>query len=135
MTSQEVSLVIRCTVDDESLSRLHADSFGAPFKLIPWKDRLTRHSVSWIGAFSGGELVGFVHAVWDGGTHAFLLDTVVAPHYQHRGIGTAVVKALIKDVSAQGCEWLHVDYELHLASFYREACGFNHTEAGLLKMT
>jgi ribosomal protein S18 acetylase RimI-like enzyme len=127
--------VIRCNVDDEALSRLHAGSFGSPFKLIPWQERLNRHSVSWIGAFSGARLVGFVHAVWDGGTHAFLLDTVVSPDYQHRGIGTAVVKALAEDVSAQGCQWLHVDYEPHLASFYRDTCGFNHTEAGLLKLT
>jgi ribosomal protein S18 acetylase RimI-like enzyme len=135
MTSQQTTLVIRYNVDDEALSRVHADSFSSPFNLIPWKERLTRHSVSWIGAFSGDRLVGFVHAVWDGGAHAFLLDTVVSPGYQHRGIGTAVVKALVKDISAQGCQWLHVDYEPHLTSFYREACGFNHPEAGLLEMT
>lgn len=135
MTSQQTTLVIRYDVDDEVLSRLHADSFGSPFRLIPWKERLTRHSVSWVGAFSSDRLVGFVHAVWDGGAHAFLLDTVVAPEYQRRGIGKAVVCALAEDVSAQGCQWLHVDYEPHFTSFYREACGFDHTEAGLLKMT
>jgi hypothetical protein len=38
-------------------------------------------------------------------------------------------------LNAKGGQWLHVDYEAHLTSFYREACGFNDTEAGLLKMT
>lgn len=135
MTSQPATLAIRFNVEDEALSQLHADSFGLPSRVIPWKERLARHSVSWIGAFSDRRLVGFVHAVWDGGAHAFLLDTAVSPDYQHRGIGAALVKALAKDVAAQGCQWLHVDYEPHLASFYREACGFNHTEAGLLKLT
>lgn len=134
MASQETELVIRFNVEDEALSQLHADSFGSPFKLIPWAERLTRRSLSWVGAFSGDRLVGFVHAVWDGGTHAFLLDTVVHPDFQHRGIGTAIVKALAKDAAAQGCQWLHVDYEPHLTFFYREACGFDHTEAGLLRL-
>jgi hypothetical protein len=30
-------------------------------------------------------------------------------------------------------QWLHVDYEPHLAPFYR-ALGFRHTEAGLLRL-
>jgi hypothetical protein len=28
-------------------------------------------------------------------------------------------------------EWLHVDYEPHLARFYEE-CGFRHTEGGII---
>lgn len=135
MTSQRTELVIRFNVEDEALSQLHADSFSSPFKLIPWAERLTRRSLSWVGAFSGDRLVGFVHAVWDGGAHAFLLDTVVHPDFQHRGIGTAIVKALANDAAAQGCHWLHVDYEPHLTVFYREACGFNHTEAGLRRLS
>ena len=38
-----------------------------------------------------GRLVGFVHAVWDGGTHAFILDTVVAAEVGRRGVGTRLV--------------------------------------------
>jgi ribosomal protein S18 acetylase RimI-like enzyme len=81
-----------------------------------------------------GRLVGFVNACWDGGVHAFLLDTVVDPDYQRRGIGRLLVRTLVADATAAGCEWLHVDYEPHLHNFYRDSCGFRATEAGLLRL-
>lgn len=76
----------------------------------------------------------FVHAVWDGGSHAFLLDTMVAPDHQHQGIGTRIVSALIQELPDLEIDWLHVDYEPHLSSFYRTACGFHATNAGLLRL-
>jgi len=36
---------------------------------------------------------------------------------------------------AAGCEYLHVDFEDHLSSFYYDACGFVPTNAGLLALT
>lgn len=77
-----------------------------------------------------GELCGFVHACWDGGAHAFVLDTVVHPDYQRRGIGRALLARLRQQVRAAGCTWLHVDFEPRDAEFYR-ACGFSPTLAGL----
>ncbi|WP_040862802.1 GNAT family N-acetyltransferase [Nocardia niigatensis] len=127
-------LRIRFAVDDEALSQLHTDAFGGDHMLTPWKARLERHSRSWVGAFVGDRLVGFVHAVWDGGRHAFLLDTAVAPDLRHQRIGASLVEALISDLRELGVEWLHVDYEPHLDNFYRDACGFRTTNAGLLRL-
>jgi len=64
-----------------------------------------------------------------------LLDTVVDPEYQRQGVGYNLVQTLIQRVRAAGCEWLHVDYEPHLDSFYRDACGFKTTQAGLLRLS
>jgi ribosomal protein S18 acetylase RimI-like enzyme len=127
-------LRIRFAVDDEVLSQLHTDAFGGDHELSPWKARLERHSRSWVGAFVRDQLVGFVHAVWDGGRHAFLLDTMVAPDFQHQRIGTSLVTTLISDLRELGIEWLHVDYEPHLNSFYRDTCEFRTTDAGLLRL-
>ncbi|WP_219823446.1 GNAT family N-acetyltransferase [Nocardia nova] len=102
--------------------------------VVPWKARLERHSRSWVGAFVGARLVGFVHAAWDGGSHAFLLDTAVAPDLRRQSIGSGLVNALVGDLRELGIEWLHVDYEPHLRSFYRDACGFGATDAGLLRL-
>ena len=125
---------VRFAVDDDVLSDLHARAFGSPRGATqPWAERLERHSVSWVGVFAGPTLVGFVHACWDGGAHAFLLDTVVDPGFQRRGIGHRLVLALVAEVTAAGCEWLHVDYEPHLDAFYR-GCGFRPTEAGLISL-
>lgn len=125
---------VRFPVDDEELSHLHAEAFGHAPALVPWSERLERHSRSWVGAFDEGRLVGFVHAVWDGGAHAFLLDTAVAPGHQRHGIGTRVVTALVDDLRELGVEWLHVDHEPRLEGFYG-ACGFRRTRAGLLRLS
>jgi ribosomal protein S18 acetylase RimI-like enzyme len=138
----EPLLVVRFDVDDAALTALHARAFGGPSgRVQPWAERLRRHSVSWVGAFdvsgssdaSAGQLIGFVHACWDGGVHAFLLDAVVAPEAQGRGVGRALVRRLTDEVRAAGCEWLHVDYEPRLDSFYR-SCGFRSTMAGLIRL-
>lgn len=129
-----IELRVRFPVDDQELSILHALASGsAVVRVEPWAERLARHSVSWVAALDGNRLVGFVHACWDGGRHAFLLDTVVDVEYRHRGIGQDLVRELTREVTAAGCEWLHVDYELHLAGFY-EGCGFRPTAAGLMKL-
>lgn len=123
-------------VDDRALSELHARAFAypadpPPITIQPWAVRLHRHSIAWVGAFHDEDLVGFVHACWDGGLHAFLLDTVVEPLHRGKGTGTGLVLILIGEVRQAGCEWLHVDYLPHLDSFYR-SCGFRPTSAGLI---
>lgn len=122
-------------VNNAELSALHDRAFdGEPGHVEPWSVRLAAHSVAWVGAFDGERLVGFVHACWDGGKHAFLLDTAVEPTMQHAGIGVGLVRTLVLEVARAGCEWLHVDYEPHLRTFYQDACGFSSTEAGLMHL-
>jgi len=132
--TDNVRLVVRFGVDDAALSRLHAQAFGSgDAEVVPWASRLSRHSLTWVGAFEGDRLVGFVHACWDGGAHAFLLDPVVDPDRQRRGLGRRLVETLVDEVRSAGCEWLHVDHEPHLDGFYRQ-CGFAATHAGLLRL-
>jgi ribosomal protein S18 acetylase RimI-like enzyme len=128
-------LISRFPVDDVTLSALHARAFGtADARITPWSDRLARHALTWVGAFAAGRLVGFVQVCWDGGSHAFLLDTAVDPQWQRRGLGAELVRAAIADTRAAGCEWLHVDFEPHLTDFYLAGCGFRPTAAGLLRL-
>ena len=90
-------------------------------------------SLAHVGAFDEERLIGFVNVAWDGGGHAFLLDTCVAPVTRRRGVATKLVETAIAIARGRGAEWLHVDFEPHLASLYR-ACGFAPTEAGLVKL-
>ncbi len=131
-----VELKVKFPVDDAALSALHRGAFSpdrpdADTAARPWASRLERHSLTWVGAFSSGQLIGFVHAVWDGGAHAFILDTAVHPGFQRLGIGRRLVQAVTAEAFNAGCEWVHVDYEPGLASFYEVACGFRPTPAGL----
>lgn len=86
-----------------------------------------------LGAFDGSELVGFVNVAWDGGVHAFLLDPCVDPSHRRLGLGTKLVRRAAELARERGAHWLHVDFESHLAGFYRD-CGFHATEAGLMRL-
>jgi GNAT superfamily N-acetyltransferase len=96
-------------------------------------ERQLRHSLLWICAYDKNTLIGFVNVAWDGGIHAFLLDTTVHPAYQRRGIGKVLVMQAIQAAHAEGMEWLHVDYEPHLEAFYQD-CGCGPTLAGLINL-
>ena len=85
-------------------------------------------------AYSGDRLIGYVNVAWDGGVHAFLLDTTVDAAFQRRGIARELVRLVTVEACNRGAQWLHVDYEPHLEAFYR-ACGFRHTAAGLIDLT
>ena len=130
-----IELVSRFAVDDRQLSILHARAFrGNPAEVLPWSQRLEKHALTWIGAFDAGQLVGFIQVCWDGGAHAFLLDTAVDPDRRHQGIGVSLVEAAAEGARAAGCEWLHVDFEPHLERFYVDRCGFRATQAGLIQL-
>ena len=131
-----VRLSVGAAVEDEALSRLHALAFGTPYGLQPFRSRLTAHSLTWVTAYADEDdrLVGFVNVAWDGGAHAFVVDTVVDPGHRNQGVGRALVRRAAREARAAGCEWLHVDFEDRLSAFYLDACGFSPTAAGVLPL-
>jgi GNAT superfamily N-acetyltransferase len=127
----------RGSVGNEELNELHAEAFETHLYSAEdwnWVELLHRHSLGWVVARDGGNLVGFVNVLWDGLVHAWLQDTMVASDVRHRGVGTEVVKLARRQAKAAGCEWLHVDFDEHLRTFYVDACGFSPTPAGLIAL-
>ena len=92
-----------------------------------------QRSLCHVGAYARDRLVGFVNVAWDGGIHAFLLDTCVHPEVQRQGIATRLVRMAVEEAQGRGARWLHVDYEEHLEQFYA-GCGFLPTKAGLIRL-
>lgn len=90
-------------------------------------------SLAHVGAFAGPKLIGFVNVAWDGGIHAFILDACVHPEFRRQGIATGLVERATILARQRGAEWLHVDFEPHLAHFYRKL-GFAPTAAGLIRL-
>ncbi|NLG22473.1 MAG: GNAT family N-acetyltransferase [Actinomycetales bacterium] len=129
-------VTVRGTATDAELNALHAAAFGHPSAAVPWNDRLTAHSLTWVTARTpaDGTLVGFVNVIGDGGAHAVLLDTMVHPDLQRHGVGRELVRVAARDVTRRGCHWLHADYPEDAAVFYEEACGLSPTWAGLLRL-
>lgn len=93
-----------------------------------------RHSLGWVCARKDDRLIGFANVAWDGGVHAFVLDTMVAHDMRKTGVGTELVTAAARGARAADREWLHADFEEHLRPFYFDACGFRPTDAGLLTL-
>jgi len=66
------------------VAALHAGGFGRTPAVHDWKAQVERHSLGWVCARDGADLAGFVNVAWDGGAHAFILDTVVARPLHNR---------------------------------------------------
>ncbi|QND13647.1 GNAT family N-acetyltransferase [Rhizobium leguminosarum] len=113
------------------LNALFSAAWGSPHS----RDftAILSRSLAHIGAYQDDRLVGFVNVAWDGGIHAFILDTSVQPDMRRQGIATRLVREATRVARQRGASWLHVDFEPHLTGFYR-ACGFAPTEAGLIKL-
>jgi GNAT superfamily N-acetyltransferase len=109
--------------------------FAASWQNHSWRDfaPVLRQSLAYVGAYVSERLIGFVNIAWDGGSHAFILDTTVQPDLRRQGVGQNLVKHAATAAQERGVEWLHVDYEPHLREFYRQ-CGFQHTEAGIRRL-
>ena len=132
-----VSYEWRGAFTNPELNALHAEAFGT--RLFDesewnWVELAHQHSLGWVVARDGSDLVGFVNVLWDGLVHAWLQDTMVAAEARGRHIGTELVDHARRGAKEAGCECLHVDFEDHLRAFYYGACGFRPTNAGLLEL-
>jgi RimJ/RimL family protein N-acetyltransferase len=119
------------------VNELHAEAFETRVFTDDewdWRRLTAAHSLGWVTARRDGDLVGFVNVVWDGLVHAWLQDTMVARRARGEGVGTDLVATARDHAAAAGCEWLHVDFDDDLRSFYVDACGFRPTAAGLLAL-
>ncbi|MCT7374013.1 GNAT family N-acetyltransferase [Chelativorans salis] len=124
----------RGVFENAEVNALHAECFKHRVFADDWWSQVNRFSLGWVCTRRSGKLVGFVNVAWDGGVHAFILDTMVAPAFQRQGIATALIVEAVDRAKRTGCEWLHVDFEPHLRPFYFDACGFSPSDAGLVAL-
>jgi GNAT superfamily N-acetyltransferase len=82
-----------------------AVQFAALFETTGWNDeyhlsaadlhQALQHSWYAVSAYDGGQLVGFGRVISDGVLHALIVEMIVAPEYQARGIGRAILIDLV----------------------------------------
>jgi ribosomal protein S18 acetylase RimI-like enzyme len=132
--SDEVTFEWRGAVEELELDWLHAEAYDHPPIPAEWARQLEYHSLGWVCARSDEELVGFVKVLWDGGHHAFILDTAVLPGSQRQGVGTGLVRAAAEQARQAGATYLHVDFQGDFAGFFVERLGFAPVEGGLLNL-
>ena len=119
------------TLSDEELlcaSRLYAAADwveeGAGFSFI-------REAVAGAflaaGAFEGERLVGMGRALSDGCSDAYIQDVVVDPVFRGRGIGSAIVMFLVRELRSRGVDWIALVGEPGTENFYARL-GFERKE-------
>lgn len=131
MSELDINYQVSPAVTNDELNALFANAWEKhkTWDFIP----VLEHSLLFVCAYHETRLIGFVNVAWDGAQHAFILDTTVDKKFRRRGIGIELVKRAAKESKERGCDWLHVDFESHLHSFY-DSCGFRHTAAGLINL-
>ena len=143
LKSSEYHEAVTCTYQwrgafkNAEVSALHRNAFGSGVDAASgpnWSSLLERHSLGWVTARDGIQLLGFVNVVWDGQSHAWIQDVMVTSASRSLGIGTQLVATACEATRDAGCEWLHVDFEEGLGKFYFDACGFEPTTAGLIRL-
>lgn len=76
-----------------------------------------------LAAYEGDALLGLIRLVGDGETVIFIQDLLVYPEHQRRGVGTALVKAVLNRFSHVRQIELATDDTEKTKAFYR-SCGF-----------
>jgi GNAT superfamily N-acetyltransferase len=135
--SEAMEIAWRTPFTSAEVNALHAECFETRVfsdEEWDWKRLCEAHSLGWVSARESGLLTGFVNVLWDGLTHAWIQDVMVAREARNAGLGTQLVATVQAQAREAGCEWLHVDFEEHLAPFYLGACGFTPTRARLIRL-
>lgn len=93
-----------------------------------------KNSLLVLAAYENGELLGIIRCVGDGFTIVFVQDILVFPQKQHQGIGTALLKAVLKKYPNVRQIELATDNTPKNVNFYKslgfsefsevECCGF-----------
>ena len=133
-TGEDIVFRVRPEIANDQMDALRIEGFEDHVVGHDWTQQLDR-SLLWIGAFDGERLIGFVNLAWDGGVHAFMLDTAVAMTHRRRGIGTRLVREAIDAARARrGIEWIHVDSDEALMRDFYGPAGFEPTPAGVVNV-
>lgn len=112
------------------VKRWDADQIVALYKAGGWwKDRydpshipkLIRGSFAFaVAVDSTGRAVGMGRAISDGASDAYIQDVVVLPSWRGRGLGGAIIDALVHKCTDSGLVWVGLIAEGGSEDFYRQ---------------
>lgn len=77
------------------------------------------NSLLTLAAYEGEQLLGLIRTVGDGHTIVFIQDILVFPEYQRKGIGSALLKAILDRYSHVRQIELTTDNTLKTIAFYK----------------
>ena len=95
-------------------------------------DQILKKSYSHYSLQQDGQLVGFLNVISDGIGNALLVDLMVHPDYQQKGLGHTIVNVAIADLTEDGIQQIEVTFNPELQSFYQN-CGFYIRGSGVIE--
>ena len=84
---------------------------------------LPRDSALFAGAFEEKKMIGMGRALSDLKSDAYIQDVAVLSPYRGQGIGSRIIRTLIKGLEARGVDWIGLIGEPGTLAFY-ERLGF-----------
>jgi N-acetylglutamate synthase-like GNAT family acetyltransferase len=79
------------------------------------------------------ELIAFARVISDGAIYALIVDVMVHPAFQARGLGGRMLEFVLEDLKLVGIRNVNVIFDAKPEKFY-ESLGFEMSLAGTIKM-
>ncbi|WP_027399069.1 GNAT family N-acetyltransferase [Anaerovorax odorimutans] len=85
---------------------------------------------SWylIAAYNEDKFIGFGRVISDGVYQTFITDVIIHPDFQRKGIGSEIVKLLMKRCKSKGLQWIQLSAAKGKKKFY-EKLGFEERDS------
>jgi N-acetylglutamate synthase-like GNAT family acetyltransferase len=78
------------------------------------------------------ELIAFARVISDGAIYALIVDVMIHPAFQSRGIGSSFVNFILEDLKLENIRSANVIFEPKLEKFYQKL-GFEVLMAGTMR--
>jgi GNAT superfamily N-acetyltransferase len=106
---------------NEYFSLFITTGWNTSYKASPDElEKTNKNSWLIISAYEENKLVGFGRVVTDFVLHAMIFDMIVLPEHQGRGIGTMILKALVKRCKEQGIRDIQLFCAKGKRAFYEQ---------------
>lgn len=92
--------------------------------------RIVAGSHCFVLACEGSDIIGMGRAISDGISDAYIQDVAVLPEFRGQGIGTGIVKEILKQLRTDGLQWIGLIAGSHSHPFYRKL-GFEEMPASM----
>jgi spermidine synthase len=82
--------------------------------------RIVTGSHCFVLAHEGDKIIGMGRAISDGISDAYIQDVAVLPEFRGQSVGTGVMQEILKQLRADGLQWIGLIAGRHSHPFYRK---------------
>lgn len=118
--------------DSSSIERdqpVAASELAALREAVGWdrceasQERVLRGSERYYTIRDQNRLIGFLNVISDSVADALLVNVIIHPDFQRKGLGQALVRRAVTDLTADGIQCIQTTFLPDREDFYRK-CGF-----------